>query len=80
MVDVLKAYLGMDTECSITRIRQGFCYKVMISSTIFLYMALLMYVVEWKYPKKEEVIPQSNAEKLARYRLMSHISGQSVFL
>eukprot|EP00111_Clytia_hemisphaerica_P021380 TCONS_00062930-protein len=80
VIEVLKTYLGMENKCSITNIRRGFCFNVMISSTILLYMALLMYVIEWKYPKKEEIIPQSNAERLARYRLMSHISGQSVFL
>lgn len=59
----------------------GLYYQLTIVAVIILNIAILFYLINWKYPRERELLnqQQSDIESLhqlmqQRYRLMSHVS------
>lgn len=62
-------------KCLLDKMIPGHCYRTALAATILMYVALLSYIIEWKFPPELQL---ASAEKKREYRLMTKLRGSVV--
>lgn len=74
-------FIEVKGKCTLQETLIGLHFKFTIAAVIILIVAILFYLIHWKYPREREILnqQQSNVERLhqlmqQKYHLMSHVS------